>query len=542
MDSQKWYKNWDKLLGITGLVLLGIFLISLLFIEKIGLFWGIIGGLGSILLVIYLIFHGEDIKKILKSRTILYGTNTIVISLAVAAILIFLGIILTRHNLSWDTTHLKFYSLSEQTNQVLKNLKDKVKVTTFYKKGTMQEVQVKDLLKEYKKIAPDKIELEFVDPDQKPGMTNQYNIKEYNVTVLESGTNRKDVTEHEVFTYSYQGYNYGQQPNVEFNGEQAFTSGLLSITGTVQKTIYFMEGHGERNIASANNDREGISQLKTYLEKENYAVRSFNILTQGKIPEDCNVLVIDGPKGPLAEKEVNLVDEYLNKGGKAIILLEPTVDSGLTGFAKEWGIQIDNDFIFDPASCYFFDAASPIPTYKDHEITSLLIKERVGAVFSSVRSVREAAKKKEGETVQVLLETSPQGWGEINFTEKPIKYDAGKDIGGPLPIAVAAQWEIKESTATDKTTSQARLVVFGDSDFTTNKLVPVRGNIDLFLNSVNWLTEQKEKITIRPKSPDIRTIQMSKLQAKTVFYTTVIFIPLGVILAGAIIFWKRRSL
>ncbi|MFH1260055.1 MAG: GldG family protein [Elusimicrobiota bacterium] len=539
MEKKKEYQSW---LGMAGLVLFGIFLVSLLFVEKMGLFWGGIGLLGGILLVVYLILHSQDLKNILQGRAILLGTNAVVLSLAVLGVLIFLGVILTRHPWSYDTTKVKFYTLSEQTKQTLKKLPEKVKFTTFFKKGLIQEMQVKDLLKEYKKIAPEKVELEFVDPDQNISLAKRYNINAYNTTVLECGANRKDITEREVFVYSAQGYNYGQQPKTEFNGEQAFTSALQNVIGQEKKTICFMEGHGERSIASANTEREGISQLKVQLEKENYTVKSFNVLIEGEIPADCSVLAVAGPKGALGEKEVQLIDQYLNNSGRAIFLLEPLADSGLSKAAGDWGIKIDDDFVLDPASCYFFDAASPIPAYVDHEITSLLRKEGAAAVFSSARSVREGEKKKEGAVVRTILETSRQGWGETNLTTKESKYDSASDIAGPLSLAVAAQWEIPRSTTTPEMPKEARLVIFGDSDFVSNKMISIRGNIDLFLNSVKWLIGQKEGITIRPKSPDIRTVYLSKLQAKVVFYVSIFLIPLGILLVGGIVFWRRRSL
>ena len=48
---------------------------------------------------------------------------------------------------------------------------------------------------------------------------------------------------------------------------------------------------------------------------------------------------------------------------------------------------------------------------------------------------------------------------------------------------------------------KSRFVTIGDSDFAANNAVRIQGNQDLFLNTINWLAQQENLISIRPKPP-----------------------------------------
>jgi ABC-type uncharacterized transport system involved in gliding motility auxiliary subunit len=111
------------------------------------------------------------------------------------------------------------------------------------------------------------------------------------------------------------------------------------------------------------------------------------------------------------------------------------------------------------------------------------------------------------------------------------KMDEGKDIKGPLTLGVAAT---KKAGGKD-----ARLVVIGDSDFASNAYQRQGANGDLFVNSINWLAEEEDLISIRPKSQTNRDVQLSSVAQNLLFWIT-IFMPLAVIVLGISIWWKRR--
>ncbi|MEK6646146.1 MAG: GldG family protein [Candidatus Firestonebacteria bacterium] len=480
-------------------------------------------------------------KTVLKSKTAKYGTNLTVFALVVVGIVIFVNVILSRHSFRHDFTVNKQFDLSGQTKKILKGLDKKIKITAFSKKGTYNDRMIKDMLEEYAQISK-KIELDSIDPDSNPGKARQYGITTYNTVVFETGTGRKDVLEKDLFVYDYSNSYGGQQPP-QFQGEQTFTAAIMSITQEGQKVIYFLKGHGERDVNDSG--REGFSEAKKTLERENYVIKELDLATTTKISEDCQLLIVPGPKKGFAEKEIEIVEKYLAGGGKGLFMFDPGVNTGLEGMLKTYKIDIGNDLILDPASCYSGDAMAPIPAYKSHDITNELQKQRIGIILAAARSVSEPNGNSDGVVVFPLLETSDKGWAEKDLRTQKAKYDEGVDKKGPVTIAVAVTKTVTEGntgsvTQKDKT-EEMRMVVIGDSDFVTNKIMGIQGNVDFFGNSVNWILQEKEKIAIRPKTLELRKMDLSRFKGKFIFWVTVVLTPLSVLVCGITVWVKRRK-
>ncbi len=105
---------------------------------------------------------------------------------------------------------------------------------------------------------------------------------------------------------------------------------------------------------------------------------------------------------------------------------------------------------------------------------------------------------------------------------------------GPRLIAVAAEREAADGAP------KARVAVFGDADFASNASLTLGANQDLFLNAVNWLTEEEALVGIRPLPPAVRSVVLSPVQSGLLFWTSVVFLPGAVVLAGVLVWWRRR--
>src|SRR5207249_784398 len=151
-------------------------------------------------------------------------------------------------------------------------------------------------------------------------------------------------------------------------------------------TVYFTQGHGEKTIDGA--ERNGYTNAKAGLEKENYVVKTVNLVQEGKVPDDASVLVIAGPTSEPFPNELELIDTYLNKGGSALILLDPPPAASLSDFLKKWSIDVGNNFVVDASGVgRLFGAGPSIPlvtNYSHHKITEHF---NVMTFFPLVRSV-----------------------------------------------------------------------------------------------------------------------------------------------------------
>jgi len=150
--------------------------------------------------------------------------------------------------------------------------------------------------------------------------------------------------------------------------------------------------------------------------------------------------------------------------------------------------------------------------------------------FPMSRSVESTSGS--GASATDLMKTSEESWAETEINSGKVAFDEGKDKKGPIVLGVAAN-----KTEGDK---EARLAVIGDSDFAANQFVGVQRNGDLFMNSINWLAQDEDLISIRPKNPADRRVSMTEADQNQLFWITLVLMPLATIGSGVYIWWRRR--
>lgn len=479
-------------------------------------------------------------RQLLRARSLRYGTNAVVLTAAVAAIIVFLNILAGQWRLRWDLTASKEFTLAPQTTALLRDLKQPIKAYAFVQEGYEGE-RIKSLLQEYS-LQSDRFRYETVDPNKNPGLAQKYDVTMFNTVVFESGDQTRKVYSFDIFGYSSE--TGGQQ----FQGEQAFTRAIREVTEGTAGKVYFLTAHGERNL------NVEYQSVRGYVEGEGYTVEELNIAEKGGVPADASVVVLAGPQRDYAKPELDALNLYLDRGGRLMVLLDPPGTgqplAALEKWVAGWGLQVQRDVIADPESHYFVDPLSLIPEWEYHETTKQLMSERVGIVVPRARSLTETGQRPTGYAATRLLKTSEAAWGEVNFTAERFRRDAS-DHAGPLALAYAiepaAAGESADGAGGDgagagKAGPKARLFVMGSSAWSVNDVLNFQGNLDFFVNAINWLAGKEEMITIRPKAPEQRRVQLSGTSAAAVFYGTVAFVPLAVLLAGGAVWWRRRRL
>jgi ABC-type uncharacterized transport system involved in gliding motility auxiliary subunit len=514
-------KKYLQYSGITGLALLVIGFVIYSINSVVTTIAAIFMIVGVALLVLYTVLNFSQIKQGLSSRSAKFGSNAALTIIFVLGILIVLNIVFNRFSLRADTTAAKQFSLAEQTRKVLKNLDQDVKVTGFFKSG--DEFQLNELLTEYSHYSP-RFSFRFIDPDKKPGEAKRYDIKAYNTVVVESG---------------------GKEEKITKSTEEDITNAMIKVTREGVKKVYFTTGHGERDYDGS--DRFGFSALKKALEDENYQTDKILLAQQDSIPSDCSVLVIAGPKSDLFEKEENMLNDYLKTGGTVLFMLDPDAPDSYVNLLSQWGIKVDKDIVVDASGIgQLFGAGPTIPIvsqYKDHTITKDF---RVMTVFPEARSISAEKNPPSGVTVTELATTSPRSWGETgSLTSGRVSLD-DQDIRGPVSILTVAQKDAEKAKKREDKyglgtgNAKTRLAVFGDSDFATNGSINLQGNSDLVLNTISWLAEEEDLISVRPKDPEDRRLNLTARQSKIMLYFGVILLPVVIFGAGIAVYRKRK--
>jgi ABC-type uncharacterized transport system involved in gliding motility auxiliary subunit len=466
--------------------------------------------------------HNKSLKNRVGKRSTRFGANALTMILIVLGILILINFLSTRHHRRFDTTAGNRFSLSDHTLKVLDGVDQEVTVTAFIQG---EDTALRDLLSEYA-YANRRISFRFIDPDQEPNMAKVYEITRYGTIVVESGD---------------------KMERIDQRREEDLTNAILSVTREGRKVVCVLSGHGERDIDS--DDPKGYSAVREALEDENYDVRRLILATEGEVPEDCTVLLLAGPEKAPLKGELEAIERYLDGGGTVMVLLEPHPASGLSDFLATYGLQVGEDLILDASGVgRLFGMGPAVPLVSQYETHAITEDFDLMTFFPTTRSVTPAPAPPSDVTVQPLARTSPNSWGETELGTEKAQLDPETDLPGPVTVAAAveagqaAAEPGRESAPADTAGKEtaARLVVFGDSDFATNAYFATSGNGDLFLNAVNWLAQEEDLISVRPKDLEDRRVTLTPRQSRMTFIISVILMPLAALIAGAAVWFRRR--
>jgi len=479
--------------------------------------------LGIAVIGVYIGLNVSQLKKELARKSFLYSGNLLLMVVLVLGILVLVNYFFSRHHHRFDFTESKLHSLSGQSIKVVANLKNEVNVKCFFREGNMSRIRMEDLLKIYAYHSP-KLKYEFIDPDKNPGLIKRYEVTQDGTTIFE----------------------YGDKDNrITASTEEDVTNAIIKVTREKKKVIYFLEGHGEHSTEVS--EENGFSLAKDELGKLGYEVKKQQLALADNFPKDCALLVIPGPEKDLLPNELDTVKKYLEEGGRVFFMVDPQTAPGLVPYFAKFGFKLENDIIFDRPTIFGGDYLMPMMSeIASHEITKNF---RYVTYYPLARSVDVIDPKPDGVvTSQVLGKTTEDAYAKKDFvlkkgmTVKDIAFEAKKDRRGPIPLASIAALKPKTSAEPGKPSAEGRLALFGDSDFASNRYYGEGGNGNLFLNTVNWLTEESDLISILPKTSNPRAIQLTPSQGKLIFWVSLILLPLIVLVFGISIWVRRRSL
>lgn len=429
----------------------------------------------------------------------------------------------------WDLTATKQHTLSENTINYVAEINQKVELNALYVGPPPK--YLKDLLKEFERVSNGKITSEIIDPIDDIGSAVKFgNVisGKKSKLILLSGDERQDI-------------DFSELPLTE--GQ--LINALVKVTRK-PRHVYFLQGHGEYSIS--NEDNTGLNKFVTLLDSNNIISKSLMLGIEESIPEDCDVLIIAGPRKDLTEKEQTLVQEYLVKGGDALFLIEHLVvttpdkpltaeqersNPSLNSILNHWGVNVENDIVVDLTSHIGKDVGSPATrSYLPHKgITAGLDY----TFYVRPRSITVLEKRRPSIKIAPIAVTATKesSWAETNRTLL-IQFDEGVDTPGPVTFSNVI-WEPKEEG--DK--SDTRIIVFTDADFLTNVFVNQYSNAAMGLNLVNWLSELDDIVFLDQKEIKVETLDLASKQ-KRIIAVILFLIPLIIIVCGILVWMRRR--
>ena len=485
---------------------------------------------GLVCILAFMLSQWREFVKMFSRRQARYGTLTGVSVMVVLGILIAINYIGKRQNKRWDFTIAKQFSLSDQTRNILSKLDAPLSIKVFVQEPEFAIYQ--DRLKEYQ-YGSKQVTTEYIDPDKKPTIAQQNGVQQYGTIVLD-----------------YK----GRTERVTSNTEQDITNGIIKVVTGQQKKVYFTQGHGEKDTAAA--DREGYTGIATALKNDNYTADKVVLAQQSAVPDDASVVIVAGPKIDFLPGEVEALKTYLGKSGKLLLMLDPPAKpdtpplTNLIALAHEWGVEVGNNVVVDVSGMgRLFGADESVPvvaSYPSHPITD---RFNVFTAYPMARSVIPISGGVNGHTAQPIAESSPRSWAESDLkalmSSGQVELDAAKgDKAGPVTLAAAVATgppmpDPAKPEESDAPKQETRVVVFGDSDFAANAGLGIQGNRDFFMNTLGWLSQQENLISIRPKDADDRRLTLTAAQQTNIIWIVMLGIP-AVIFGMGIYNWRRR--
>ncbi len=469
--------------------------------------------------------HNSSQTPYWSRRSTQAGTNALASTVSVLIILGLINFIAIRNNLRIDLTENQQFTLSPQTQTLVKTFKQPVKVWVF---DRGENPQTQELLANYERIGGKNFQYEFVDPQATPGLAQQFGVKEFGEIYLELGDKRQRLRKEAL------------EPLTELK----LTNNLQQLVSNRIPKVYFLQGHGERPLSEG---QGGLSEALKSLKDKNFMPEPLNLAEQTAVPADADVIIVASPQRKLFEGEVKALEAYLDQGGGVLFLLDPQTNHGLDNLLEKWGIKVDTRLAIDGSGSGRLVGLGPtvpiVREYGQHPITQ---------DFGNGISIYPYASPVESRTLDGITEspliwTNDQTWAESDLKSPELQLNPGVDRQGPLSLGVAVARTGKTAENSDNKPSptpekpEARLVVFGNSQFATNGWFGQQLNGDVFLNSVSWLSHSdQETLSIRPKLPTSRRLAITLTLGQTLSWLGLVVLPLFGFGMAVFLWWKRR--
>jgi hypothetical protein len=404
--------------------------------------------------------------------------------LALAGVLIVANAIIIHHNVRFDLTPGKRFSLSEFDKRVLGGLHNNVKVMAFIRTEDPSYLDLANLLFQAAAFTPH-LSYEIIDVNKSPGLARQYGVSSYGEVVVESQGRRRD-----------------------FDNARSdlLIPAILQISQAQTKHLYFTTGHGERDLYSSDRS-SGYSEWRGLLEQNNYQIDNVSLFASG-VPDDCKVLVSLGPQKDFLPEELAELGKYLARGGHYMALIDPYGSPSLVKFLQQYHLDFTNKILVDPA--YRLTAGELMTTQvplrsEDNAISRSMA---ASAVFSMARGVKvtgQPGASAPNNLVLVLssefLKSSHESWSSGDpkaITTGITEYQSGRDTKGPIPVGSEVDLAPSDNQHIP-IQNMTRIVGFGSSAFASNQFLEMLGNRDLAVSAVNELAGDEMLIASRER-------------------------------------------
>lgn len=426
-----------------------------------------------------------------------------------------------------DLTSQSLYSLSDQTRRIVTSLDKDVTLSLLCTTG-QEDSTINTLLSRYAGLSP-RVTVKAVDPTTQPGFLKNYEVSDLyaNSVLVECGDKYRFVNYTDIYvtSYSYSSTSYyGYDTTTSFNGEEALTSAIHYVTSDSLPKVYALNGHGESELDSSYTDD---------MEKENLETADLSLLTMDAVPEDASCVLIYAPTSDLSDTEAQKLIDFVNAGGGIVLItdyMESAKFPNLLTLTQAMGLTVQDGIVIegDQNMCLRGYQHYLLPTINSHDITDPLIDGKYYALMPLAQGIVKTGSGTG--TITALLSTSDSSYAKLaGLSIKSYDKEDG-DIDGPFDVAVAVE------------TGEGHFVWFASASMLSTQVNSMvsGANEDLFLNSLNWMCEQADSISIRSKSLETSTLTVPSAQSSALSILMIGVIPALLVAVGLVIWYRRK--
>lgn len=468
-------------------------------------------------------------KKYLRNGS--YSTLLIVIFVAIVVVINMIVGKLPSKYTQIDISDQQLYSIGDETKKVLNNLDKDVTIYQIAQSGSEDET-ISNLLQKYADESKH-VKVELKDPVVSPKFVSEYTSDQVssNSLIVVCGDRNKVVNYNDMYesTMDYNTYSY---QTTGFDGEGQITSAIAYVTTENLPVLYTLEGHGEKELDST---------IKEDIEKANMEIKTLNLISEGSVPDDAACLLIDSPSSDISEDEKTALLDYLENGGKAMVFSDYT-ESTLTNFAavlENYGVKAADGIVFEGDNQHY-GMQMPyylLPTVNSTDASSETASSGYYIIMPYAQGIQKLDDVRDTVTVEDILTTSDSAYSKTNLQSETLEKEEG-DVEGPFALGVSIKEDVEDGKKT-------QIIYYSSSyimDSQMNQLVS-GGNEKLVTESLNSMvsTEETTTVSIPSKSLEVSYLTISDYDASFWKICTIGLIPGIFLVAGFVIWFKRRK-
>lgn len=467
----------------------------------------------------------DKIKKLFQSNDSKRGSYTLAMTSIVIAIVIVFNMIVNlipENKRQFDISSTNIYEISSKSKKIINKVDHDVTFYVLAEKSSTDK-RIKTFINKYASLS-DKIHIKWIDPVLHPSALTKYGAEENNIVISCKKTNRTTTVSFDDILVSSASYYSTSSSASSFDGDGQLTSALNYVTSDKEYKAYYTSGHGESSLSS---------EVTSLLTKSRVSTSDLLLMTATSIPDDCDLLIIDGATSDFTKDEVKLLSSYLKKGGKVVTLLAQTNKSmkNLYGLLKDYGLTVQSGYIADTERSYQGNYYYLIPNLSVSGDMASGISSNSIMIINS-KGMTQSTPARDSISTDSFMTTSSNGYA---VTEK-------KQTQGTYVLGATSRESVKvKNSKGKKVTKESRLTVYGSNMLIDEQITSSFSsleNLTLFTNSVTASLDNADNVSISPKSLEV---SYNTIAHPGPFSILVVFvIPVGLIIGGFIVWFRRR--